>query len=88
MNPSLIIGTTLGLTLGLIVLGYGFYSEKKNPCGAVAEAYERAHDRAEYMSPAESASGLSRAEEFGIEMAGVVSEALNVSCLVEPEANQ
>ena len=61
MNPSLIIGTTLGFTLGLIVLGYGFYSEKKNPCSAVAEAYERAHDRAAHMSPAESASGAESA---------------------------
>lgn len=82
-NPSLIIGTTLGFTLGAIVLGYGFYSKPKDPCQAVAEAYALAQERSRHLSG--DAGGISMSEDLGIEMAGVVSQALGVSCLIAPE---
>ena len=86
-NPSLIIGTTLGFTLGVIVIGYGFYSEPKDSCAAVAQAYERAQSQAKYLDRGTSA-GLSDSEILAIDVAGAVSEALGVSCFVTPGENQ
>lgn len=87
-NQSLALGIIFGAVTTLSIAGYAFSpKQRENPCAVVAQAYERAHSQARYLDRG-SSNGLTDSESLAIDVAGAVSEALGVSCLITPEVDQ
>lgn len=82
-NQSLVIGMTLGILIGIVLAGYAKAADAK--CAAVKLAYQETHDRiagAGFVDAQGSPPLLSLPEDLGIQVAGIMAQALGVSCTV------